>query len=166
MCSVELRTRECDGKRPAGRGKFVSAVMLASIAFWLAGCGGGQLAAHKAAAMSSAGAMSSAAAAPRWPPQCGTVMAAVRDVAREAKIDLATGSMHASVTLSMLADWGSELGKAILAVKWKPPTAAGAALEIHVRNAVTAALRVTESQADAVRFIASLQKIVADCGQS
>jgi hypothetical protein len=147
-------------KQPAGRGKFVSAVMLASIVFWLAGCGGGTLAAHKAAAVSSA------AAAPRWPPQCGTVMAAVRDVAREARIDLATGSMHASVTLSMLADWGSELGKAILAVKWKPPSPAGAALEVHVRNAVTAALRVTESQADAVRFIVSLQKIVADCGQS
>ena len=44
--------------------------------------------------------------------------------------------------------------------------AAGAALEVHVRNAVTAALRVMESQADAVRFIVSLQKIVADCGQS
>jgi hypothetical protein len=74
--------------------------------------------------------------------------------------------MHASVTLGMVADWGSELGKAILAVKWKPPTPAGAALEVHVRNAATAALRVTESQADAVRFVATLQKVVADCGQS
>lgn len=148
------------------RGKFVSAVVLASTVLWLAACGSGPPAAHKPAATSSAAAMSSAAAAPRWPPQCGTVMAAVRQVAREARIDLATGSMHASVTLSMLADWGSELGKAILAVKWKLSTPAGAALEVHVRNAVTAALRVTESQADAVRFIASLQKIVADCGQS
>jgi hypothetical protein len=93
-------------------------------------------------------------------------MAAVRRVAREARIDLATGSMHASVTLTMLADWGSELGRAILAVKWRPPTPAGAALEVHVRNAVTAALRVTESQADAITFVASLQKIAADCGQS
>jgi len=110
--------------------------------------------------------VSPAAAASRWPAQCGTVMAAVRRVAREARIDLSTGAMHASVTLSMLADWASELGKAIVAVKWKPPTPAGAALEVHVRNAATAALRVTESQADAVRFIGSLQKIVADCGQS
>jgi hypothetical protein len=140
--------------------------MVASMVFWLAGCGGEALAPHKAAAMSSAVAVSSAAATPRWPTQCGTVMAAVRNVARQARIDLSTGSMHASVTLSMLADWGSELGKAILAVKWEPPTPAGAALEVHVRNAVTAALRVTESRADAVRFIASLQKIVADCGQS
>jgi hypothetical protein len=93
-------------------------------------------------------------------------MAAVRRVAREARIDLSTGAMHASVTLSMLADWASELGKAIVADKWKPPTPAGAALEVHVRNAATAALRVTKSQADAVRFIGSLQKIVADCGQS
>jgi hypothetical protein len=157
---------KAQGKQPAGRGKFVSMVMLASIVLWLAGCGGGAPAAHKAAALPSAAAVSSVAAAARWPPQCGTVMAAVRNVAREARIDLATGSMHASVTLSMLANWGSELGKAILAVKWKPPSPAGAALEVHVRNAVTAALRVTESQADAVRFIVSLQKIVDDCGQS
>ena len=163
---VALGRRNPVGKQPPDRGKFVSAVMLASIVFWLAGCGGGVPAAHKAAALSSAAAVSSAAAAPRWPAQCRTVMAAVRNVAREARIDLSTGSMHASVTLGMVADWGSELGKAILAVKWKPPTPAGAALEVHVRNAATAALRVTESQADAVRFIVSLQKIVADCGQS
>jgi hypothetical protein len=146
--------------------KFVSAVMLALIAFWLAGCGGGPQAAHKAAARSSVAAISSVAAAPTWPPQCGTVMVVVRDVARKAGIDLATGSMNASVSRSMLADWGSELGNTILAAQWKPPTPASAALEIHVRNAETAVLRVMESQADAVRFIASLQKIAADCGQS
>lgn len=145
--------------------KFVSAVMLALTAFWLAGCGGPQ-AAHKAAARSSVAAISSVAAAPTWPPQCGTVMPAVTDVARKAGIDLATGSMNASVSRSMLADWGSELGNTILAAKWKPPTFAGAARKVHMRNAETAALGVTQSQADAVRFIASLQKIAADCGQS
>ena len=41
-----------------------------------------------------------------------------------------------------------------------------AALEVHVRNAEAAVLRATESQAGAVRFIASMQRIAADCGQS
>jgi hypothetical protein len=40
------------------------------------------------------------------------------------------------------------------------------AMEVQVRNAETAVLRVTESQADAVRFIASLQRIAASCGRS
>jgi hypothetical protein len=48
----------------------------------------------------------------------------------------------------------------------RPPRGRSAALEVRVRNAETAVLRVTESQADAVRFIASLQTIAADCGQS
>jgi len=161
---LPVRVIDVHGRQVLHVLKVVSAMMLASIAFWLAGCGGPQ-AAHRAAAKSSVAAISSVAAALTGPPQCGTVMATVRDVARKAGIDLATGSMNASVSRSMLADWSSELGNTIPAAKWKP-TSAMAALKLHVRNAETAALRVTESQADAVRFIASLQKIAADCGQS
>lgn len=87
-------------------------------------------------------------------------MRAVSDVAAKAGINLSTGSMSArNLTLTKELGWGTELRKASQPVS--SPSAADVKLQ---EDTLTASLRaVMSGNADARKFIASLQKIQADC---
>lgn len=93
------------------------------------------------------------------PAGCPAVLRAVGDVARKAGINLATGSMTAHVVRDEELAWSGEL-----LGSWKPsasPTAAHVRLGEDVLTASTdLPLR---GNADAVKFIADLQKLQADC---
>jgi hypothetical protein len=93
------------------------------------------------------------------PAGCPGVLRAVTDVARKANINLGTGSMTAHVVRNEELAWLAEL-----LGSWKQsakPTAADIQLGQDVLTASTGL--PLRGNADARKFIASLQKLQADC---
>lgn len=86
-------------------------------------------------------------------------MHAVSDVAAKAHISLDAGSMSGNFTRADELDWAAELGKASRPAS--SPSAADVKLQEDTLSASLEA--IMGDNAGARKFIASLQKIQADC---